>query len=179
MSNLRVHDPKAGQTPTTSSSRPSYPVEIEHVTESYGTDTVVDDLSFTVRPGRVTGFLGPNGSGKSTTMKILLDLAGADRGGATIGGQRYRDLADPVRTPSPDRLEAVLGDGGAVTTRGDDNSLVVRGLSMGEIGERAFKAGIALHELSTNSGSLEDRFLRWTAQTGAGPTEADQEVSKP
>ena len=44
-------------------------------------------------PGRVTGFLGPNGSGKSTTMKILLDLAAADHGTATIGGSRYRDLA--------------------------------------------------------------------------------------
>lgn len=75
-----------------------HPLEIEHVTKRYGRETVVKDLSFEVRPGRVTGFLGPNGAGKSTTMKILLDLASADRGRATIGGTRYRDLRDPART---------------------------------------------------------------------------------
>ena len=74
------------------------PLEITHVTKRYGGDVVVDDLSFTVRPGSVTGFLGPNGAGKSTTMKILLDLASADRGSATIGGTRYRELEDPART---------------------------------------------------------------------------------
>jgi ABC-2 type transport system ATP-binding protein len=71
---------------------------IDHVTKHYGKDVVVDDLTFTVAPGRVTCFLGPNGAGKSTTMKILLDLAAADHGHAAIGGTRYRDLADPART---------------------------------------------------------------------------------
>jgi ABC-2 type transport system ATP-binding protein len=75
-----------------------HPLVIEHLTKRYGDHTVVDDLSFTVEPGRVTGFLGPNGSGKSTTMKMMLDLAAADRGRATIGEQRYRDLDDPART---------------------------------------------------------------------------------
>ena len=78
--------------------RPSLRLQIDHVTKRYGAATVVDDLSFAVEPGRVTGFLGPNGAGKSTTMKILLDLASADQGAATIGGSRYRELADPVRT---------------------------------------------------------------------------------
>ena len=68
------------------------------VTKRYRHEVVVDDLSFTVQPGRVTGFLGPNGAGKSTTMKILLDLATADHGHATIGGTRYRDMPDPART---------------------------------------------------------------------------------
>ena len=76
----------------------SYALQVEHVTKRYGRNTVVDDLTFTVQPGRVTGFLGPNGSGKSTTMKILLDLAAADHGHASIGGVRYRDLSDPART---------------------------------------------------------------------------------
>ncbi len=76
----------------------AYTVRVDHVTKHYGDDTVVDDLSFTVPPGRVTGFLGPNGSGKSTTMKIMLDLAAASEGGATIGGHRYRELPDPART---------------------------------------------------------------------------------
>ncbi len=71
---------------------------IDHVTKRYGTETVLDDLSFVVEPGRITGFLGPNGSGKSTTMKVLLDLAAADGGAATIGSCRYRDLPDPAGT---------------------------------------------------------------------------------
>ncbi len=79
------------------SSDGGYTVEVEHLSKRYGDHTVVDDLSFTVPPGRVTGFLGPNGSGKSTTMKIMLDLAAATEGGATIGGHRYRDLPDPAR----------------------------------------------------------------------------------
>jgi ABC-2 type transport system ATP-binding protein len=73
------------------------PLKIENVTKRYRKRTVVEDLSFTVEPGRVTGFLGPNGAGKSTTMKILLDLAAADHGRTQIGGTRYRDLHDPTR----------------------------------------------------------------------------------
>ncbi len=73
-------------------------IVIEGLTKSYGDHRVVDDLSFTVEPGRITGFLGPNGSGKSTTMKVLLDLARADHGRSTIGGRRYRDLPDPAGT---------------------------------------------------------------------------------
>ena len=71
-------------------------IEITNLTKRYGRTTVLDDLSFAVRAGRVTGLLGPNGAGKSTTMKILLDLASADGGCATIGGRRYRDLPDPA-----------------------------------------------------------------------------------
>ena len=87
-------------TPTTGSATvgDSYALDVEHVTKRYGDRNVVDDLSFTVPPGRVTGFLGPNGSGKSTTMKIMLDLAAASEGRATIGGRRYRELPDPART---------------------------------------------------------------------------------
>ncbi len=73
-------------------------LEIEHVTKRYGHEVVLDDLSFSVVSGRVTGFLGSNGAGKSTTMKILLDLASADSGHASIAGTRYRDLKDPART---------------------------------------------------------------------------------
>lgn len=77
---------------------PGLALQVEHVTKRYGKNVAVDDLSFRVEPGRVTGFLGPNGSGKSTTMKVLLDLAAADKGRASVGGIRYRDLADPART---------------------------------------------------------------------------------
>ena len=75
-----------------------YPISIQHVTKEYSGSTVVEDLSFVAQPGRVTGFLGPNGAGKSTTMKILLGLAAATSGSATIGGIAYRDLPDPTGT---------------------------------------------------------------------------------
>ena len=75
-----------------------YTLEFQNVTKRYGHEVVLDDLTFAVQPGRVTGFLGPNGAGKSTAMKILLDLARADHGRAMIGGQRYREMADPARS---------------------------------------------------------------------------------
>ncbi|MCP3939760.1 MAG: ATP-binding cassette domain-containing protein [Actinomycetia bacterium] len=75
-----------------------YRLVIDNITKRYDNQAVVEDLTFAVEPGRITGFLGPNGSGKSTTMKVLLDLAAADSGTANIGGCRYRDLSDPAGT---------------------------------------------------------------------------------
>ncbi|PJE96491.1 multidrug ABC transporter ATP-binding protein [Streptomyces carminius] len=71
-------------------------IDVRGLTKRYGPDTVVDDLSFTVGPGQVTGFLGPNGAGKSTTMKMILGLAAPTRGSVTIGGRHYRDLPVPL-----------------------------------------------------------------------------------
>ncbi|MGX7671444.1 ABC transporter ATP-binding protein [Plantactinospora sp. DSM 117369] len=71
-------------------------IEVRGLTKRYGSDTVVDDLSFTVEPGQVTGFLGPNGAGKSTTMKMILGLAAPTRGSVTIAGRRYSDLPVPL-----------------------------------------------------------------------------------
>ena len=70
-------------------------IDIEAVTRKYGTFTAVDDVSFTARAGRVTGFLGPNGAGKSTTMRIIVGLTRATSGTATISGRRYVDLPNP------------------------------------------------------------------------------------
>ena len=72
-------------------------IEATALTKRYGEKTAVDDLSFEVRPGRVTGFLGPNGSGKSTTMRLLLGLDRPSSGSATINGKRYADLPAPLR----------------------------------------------------------------------------------
>jgi ABC-2 type transport system ATP-binding protein len=72
-------------------------VAVRHLTKRFGAVTAVDDLSFAVRPGRVTGFLGPNGAGKTTTLRMLLGLVRPTSGTAQIGGARYADLADPTR----------------------------------------------------------------------------------
>jgi ABC-2 type transport system ATP-binding protein len=301
----------------------SYPISIEHVTKSYGGGAAVDDLSFDVAPGRVTGFLGPNGAGKSTTMKILLGLASATSGRATIGGLAYGELPDPtatvgaavesdafhpgrsgrnhlriladatdtplervdevlelvdlsaaanrragayslgmkqrlglaaallcdppvlvldepgngldpqgirtlrnllrsraaeghtvfvsshllgeveqladdvvvinqgrrvaqgslaelrqsaslVRAAAPKALRVVLERAGGVVEAAQPDTLVVRGLPLDEIGEQAFRAGIALHELSPHTDSLEARFFAWTGATGGG-TQSNQE----
>src|ERR1700690_3733388 len=73
-------------------------IEARDLTKRYGAKLAVDHLTFTVEPGRVTGFLGPNGAGKSTTMRLILGLDRPQEGSATIGGQRYADLASPLRT---------------------------------------------------------------------------------
>jgi ABC-2 type transport system ATP-binding protein len=72
-------------------------IEASGLSKRYGPVRAVDNLSFTVHPGSVTGFLGPNGSGKSTTMRMILGLDRPDAGRATIGGRRYHDLAWPLR----------------------------------------------------------------------------------
>jgi ABC-2 type transport system ATP-binding protein len=71
-------------------------IELVGVSKSYGRKTAVRDLSFTVRPGIVTGFLGPNGSGKSTTMRLILGLDAPDAGEVTVNGKRYRDHRAPL-----------------------------------------------------------------------------------
>jgi ABC-2 type transport system ATP-binding protein len=302
-----------------------YTLEFERVTKSYGHEVVVDDLTFTVHPGRVTGFLGPNGAGKSTAMKILLDLAKADHGHATIGGARYREMRDPartvgvvlepnafhpgrtgrnhlriladgagidarritemleavdlthaadrhvggyslgmhqrlglaaallgdppvlvldepgngldpqgirwlrdllreraaaggtvfvsshllaevehladeivvlshgqlvatgtlselqqagtsVRTVSTDALTHLLAAAGGTVHAGGEGHLLVRGLGIGEIGDRACAAGIALHELSPQAGSLEELFLEWTSNDPTDALRPDTDV---
>ena len=63
-------------------------IEAQNLTKVYGDKTAVDDLTFTVRPGIITGFLGPNGAGKSTTMRMILGLEAPTSGTVTVGGKR-------------------------------------------------------------------------------------------
>ena len=72
-------------------------IEVQGLTKQFGPVTAVRDLTFTVRPGRVTGFLGPNGAGKTTTLRVLLGLIRPTSGSATFGGVRYADLDRPAR----------------------------------------------------------------------------------
>jgi ABC-2 type transport system ATP-binding protein len=71
-------------------------IEVRGLSKRFGSVLAVDDLSFEVAPGRVTGFLGPNGSGKTTTLRILLGLVTGSGGSATFGGRRYVDIERPV-----------------------------------------------------------------------------------
>jgi len=72
-------------------------IEAQGLTKRYGDKVAVDNLSFTVHPGVVTGFLGPNGAGKSTTMRLILGLDRPDAGQALINGHRFRTAATPMR----------------------------------------------------------------------------------
>jgi ABC-2 type transport system ATP-binding protein len=72
-------------------------IEVRGLTKRYGSTVAVDELSFDVRAGTVTGFLGPNGSGKSTTMRLIMGLDAPDAGHARIGGRPYRALRWPLR----------------------------------------------------------------------------------
>jgi ABC-2 type transport system ATP-binding protein len=71
-------------------------IEVEQLTKRYGSTLAVDDLSFTVEPGTITGFLGPNGAGKSTTLRAILGLVRPDAGRTAVLGRPYRDLDRPI-----------------------------------------------------------------------------------
>ena len=71
-------------------------IEARGLTKRYGSTLAVDDLSFDVVPGRVTGFLGPNGAGKSTTMRLIVGLDAPTAGTVTVAGRRYRSLRRPL-----------------------------------------------------------------------------------
>src|SRR6202789_837624 len=71
-------------------------IDVEHLTKRYGDRLAVDDLTFQVKPGIVTGFVGPNGAGKSTTMRVILGLDTPDSGQALVSGQPYQKLRRPL-----------------------------------------------------------------------------------
>src|SRR3954454_16791583 len=73
------------------------PIDVESMTKDFGSVRAVDDLSFSVAPGRVAGFLGPNGSGKTTTLRAPLGLVQPARARALVGGRAYHELAHPAR----------------------------------------------------------------------------------
>ena len=82
-------------------------MQIHSLSKRFGDVAAVDDLSFEVQAGTVTGFLGPNGAGKTTTLRMLLGLVTPTEGTATINGRPYRELDEPIR-----RVGAVLDSSG-------------------------------------------------------------------
>jgi ABC-2 type transport system ATP-binding protein len=95
--------PRRADTGQNTASPAVAPIVIEQLTKNFGAVRAVSGLTFTVQPGRITGFLGPNGAGKSTTLRILVGLASPTSGSATFGGIRYADLDQPQQ-----RVGAVL-----------------------------------------------------------------------
>ena len=124
-------------TPTTAGAR----IEVRDLTKRFGSFTAVDHLSFTVEPGRITGFLGPNGAGKTTTLRMLLGLVRPSGGTALIGDRRYAELDAPQRVVGA-ALEAtnfhpgrsgrdhlrVLADTAGIETRRVDEMLELVGI---------------------------------------------------
>jgi ABC-2 type transport system ATP-binding protein len=101
-------------------------IEVEGLTKRFGKTLAVDDLSFSVEPGRITGFLGPNGAGKSTTMRAVLGLVRPTSGRTAVLGVQYRDLSEPVR-----RVGALLETFDAHPGRSGRNHLRVLALAGG------------------------------------------------
>ncbi|MFZ0248554.1 MAG: ABC transporter ATP-binding protein [Acidimicrobiales bacterium] len=93
-------------------------IEAKHLTKRYGKTLAVNEVSFTVKPGQVTGFLGPNGAGKSTTMRMILGLDTPTSGDVMVDGKPYRQLADPLRS-----VGALLDAGAVVGGRSAANHL--------------------------------------------------------
>ena len=95
-------------------------IEVEHLTKRFGDVLAVDDVSFALQPGTITGFLGPNGAGKTTTLRMIVDLVRPTRGAARILGGPYRDLARPWT-----RVGALLDASGFHPGRSGRNALRV------------------------------------------------------
>jgi ABC-2 type transport system ATP-binding protein len=94
-------------------------IEVADLRKRYGHTVALDGMSFTVRPGHVTGFVGPNGAGKSTTMRVVLGLASPDAGAALIGGVPYRTLRRPLT-----HVGALLDAGALQPSRSARNHLL-------------------------------------------------------
>jgi ABC-2 type transport system ATP-binding protein len=106
-------------------------VSVRGLTKRYGELVAVDQLTFTLQPGTITGFLGPNGAGKTTTLRMLLGLAEPTAGEALVLGRRYRELDDPAR-----RVGAVLESGDFDPRRSGRNHLRTLALAAGIPPER-------------------------------------------
>jgi ABC-2 type transport system ATP-binding protein len=126
-------------------------IEINGLTKRFGTVVAVDDLSFEVAQGHVTGFLGPNGAGKTTTLRMLLGLIEPTSGTSTIAGHPYQELVDPFRhvgavlestnfhpgRRARDHLRVLCVAAGISASRADE---VLDEVGLGDVGERRVKA---------------------------------------
>lgn len=116
-------------------------IEITHLTKKYAGRAVVDDVSFTCRPGTVTGFLGPNGSGKSTTLRMLCGLTPLSAGSATVLGGAYRDLPNPARRVGV-LLDASAQHGGRTGREALTLACLTVGMPRGRVAELFAQVGL-------------------------------------
>src|SRR3954471_24830943 len=114
-------------------------IEVTGLRKRFGPTTALDGMTFTVAPGRVTGFVGPNGAGKSTTMRVILGLDAADAGTALVGGRPYPSMARPLRD-----VGSLLDPGALQPGRTGRNHLLWLAHSQGL---RAPRAGEALRQV--------------------------------
>src|SRR3984893_3013746 len=127
-------------------------IEVRGLTKRYGDKLAVDDLTFKVQPGIVTGFLGPNGAGKSTTMRMLLGLDAPTKGTATIGGLRYADQPAPLH-----EVGALLEARAVHTGRSARNHLLALAATTG-IGRRRVEEVIEMVGLPDVAGKRAGEF---------------------
>ena len=117
-------------------------IEVSELRKRFGPTPALDGMSFTVRPGQVTGFVGPNGAGKSTTMRVILGLDAADAGTALIGGRPYRTLRRPLT-----HVGALLDAAALQPSRSARNHLLwlahSQGLTASRVDEVVTQAGLA------------------------------------
>ena len=117
-------------------------IEVAGLRKRFGAALALDGMSFTVRPGQVTGFVGPNGAGKSTTMRVILGLDAPDEGSALIGGRRYQSLRHPLS-----QVGALLDAAALQPSRSARNHLLwlahSQGLTARRVDEVTEQAGLA------------------------------------
>lgn len=135
-------------------------IDVRDLTKEYGGRRAVDGLTFSVRPGRVTGFLGPNGAGKSTTFRLVLGLDRPTAGTATVGGRPYAALRDPLR-----RVGALLDAGAAHGSRTARDHLLALAASnrlparrVDTVLEETGLAAVARHRVRTYSLGMRQRL---------------------
>ncbi|MEU6663957.1 ATP-binding cassette domain-containing protein [Streptomyces sp. NPDC046821] len=135
-------------------------IDVQELTKEYGTTRAVDGLTFSVRPGRVTGFLGPNGAGKSTTMRLVLGLDRPTSGAATLGGRPYSTLTEPLR-----EVGALLDAQAAHGSRTARNHLLALAAAgriparrVDEVMEQAGIAAVARRRIKTFSLGMRQRL---------------------
>ena len=146
-------------------------IEVTNLHKRFGQTVALDGLSFTVRPGQVTGFVGPNGAGKSTTMRVILGLGSIEQGSALVGGRPYRSLRRPLS-----HVGSLLDAGALHPSRSGRNHLLWLAHSQGlsarrvdEVVEQAGLQGIARRKAGGYSLGMRQRLGLAAAMLGDPP----------
>ena len=146
-------------------------IEVTNLHKRFGQTVALDGLSFTVRPGQVTGFVGPNGAGKSTTMRVILGLDSVEQGSALVGGRPYRSLRRPLS-----HVGSLLDAGALHPSRSGRNHLLWLAHSQGlsarrvdQVVEQAGLQGMARRRAGGYSLGMRQRLGLAAAMLGAPP----------